>query len=318
MAAGEYVSVHSQADTEKADIERERKELKADDAGERRELTAIYVARGLAPQLAKQVAEQLMAHDALGAHVRDELGISQVMNARPTQAAFASAASFALGAAVPLLVTMWTPRTQLPVWVAGTSLAFLAVLGATAARAGGAKARSGRAARQLLGGARDGGDDRRRRAGELALSARMLNFTDVAIRRGTRLLFSAATFSLFRGEKVGITGANGSGKSSLLGLVQGELQPDAGNFEMPSQLQIAHVSQELAASDRQAIEFVLDGDAELRTIEARHRDRRGRCSERRGGLAPRRAVRALCSGGRLRRPQPRRAAAARTRVLGER
>ena len=93
MAAGEYVSVHSQADTEKADIERERKELKTDDAGERKELTAIYVARGLDPALAKQVVDQLMAHDALGAHVRDELGISQVLNARPTQAALASAAS---------------------------------------------------------------------------------------------------------------------------------------------------------------------------------------------------------------------------------
>jgi VIT1/CCC1 family predicted Fe2+/Mn2+ transporter len=143
MAAGEYVSVHSQADTEKADIERERKELKTDDAGERRELTAIYVTRGLEPQLAKQVADQLMAHDALGAHVRDELGISQLMNARPTQAAFASAASFALGAVVPMLVTIWSPRAQLTVWVAGTSLVFLAFLGATAARAGGANATVG-------------------------------------------------------------------------------------------------------------------------------------------------------------------------------
>jgi VIT1/CCC1 family predicted Fe2+/Mn2+ transporter len=143
MAAGEYVSVHSQADTEKADIERERKELKTDDAGERKELTAIYVARGLDPALAKQVAEQLMAHDALGAHVRDELGISQVMNARPTQAALASAASFAVGAAVPLLMTLWSPTAQLIYWVAGTSLVFLAVLGATAARAGGANAAVG-------------------------------------------------------------------------------------------------------------------------------------------------------------------------------
>ena len=89
----------------------------------------------------------------------------------------------------------------------------------------------------------------------------------VAIRRGTRLLFSEATFGLFRGEKVGITGENGSGKSSLLGLVRGELQPDAGTFEMPANLEIAHVSQELHASDQQAIEFVLDGDAELRAIE---------------------------------------------------
>src|SRR5689334_2806427 len=95
----------------------------------------------------------------------------------------------------------------------------------------------------------------------------MLNFSDVAIRRGTRLLFSDATFGLFRGEKVGITGENGSGKSSLLALVQGELQPDAGSFDMPSNLEIAHVSQELLATDQQAIEFVLDGDAQLRAIE---------------------------------------------------
>jgi ATP-binding cassette, subfamily F, member 3 len=95
----------------------------------------------------------------------------------------------------------------------------------------------------------------------------MLNFTDVSIRRGPRLLFSAATFSLFRGEKVGITGENGSGKSSLLSLVRGELQPDTGSFDMPTQLAIAHVSQELLATDREAIEFVIDGDPELRAIE---------------------------------------------------
>src|SRR3954451_8507944 len=95
----------------------------------------------------------------------------------------------------------------------------------------------------------------------------MLNFTDVTIRRGPRVLFSGATFGLFRGEKVGITGENGSGKSSLLSLVRGELQADAGVFEMPSSLAIAHVSQELHATDQAAIEFVLDGDAELRAIE---------------------------------------------------
>src|ERR1700688_1590549 len=95
----------------------------------------------------------------------------------------------------------------------------------------------------------------------------MLNFTDVSIRRGRRLLFSGATFSLFRGEKVAITGENGSGKSSLLALVRAELQADAGHFEMPAQLAIAHVSQELLATERQAIEFVLDGDPELRVIE---------------------------------------------------
>jgi VIT1/CCC1 family predicted Fe2+/Mn2+ transporter len=139
MAAGEYVSVHSQADTEQADIERERRELKADDAGERKELTAIYVKRGLEPALARQVADQLMAHDALGAHARDELGISEAFRARPIQAAFASAASFAVGAALPLVVAFLTPEASLITLVSGTSLVFLAVLGGVAARAGGAR-----------------------------------------------------------------------------------------------------------------------------------------------------------------------------------
>ena len=138
MAAGEYVSVHSQADTENADLERERKELIADDKGERKELAAIYVGRGLDAELAKQVADQLMAHDALGAHARDELGISQTLSARPVQAALASAGSFAMGAALPLLVTAVAPEAQLIPVVGGTSLLFLALLGALAARAGGA------------------------------------------------------------------------------------------------------------------------------------------------------------------------------------
>lgn len=138
MAAGEYVSVHSQADTEKADIERERAELKADDQGEHRELTAIYVGRGLDHTLAKQVADQLMAHDALGAHARDELGISETLRARPIQAAIASAASFAAGAAMPLIVTAVAPMASLVFLVSGTSLLFLALLGALAARVGGA------------------------------------------------------------------------------------------------------------------------------------------------------------------------------------
>jgi len=138
MAAGEYVSVHSQADTEKADLKLERAELKTDDAGEHRELAAIYVARGLDPKLAKQVADQLMAHDALGAHARDELGISPAFTARPIQAAFASAASFAVGAAMPLAVTAIVPGSGLIPFVAGTSLLFLALLGGLAARAGGA------------------------------------------------------------------------------------------------------------------------------------------------------------------------------------
>ena len=138
MAAGEYVSVHSQADTEKADIELEREELKTDEAKEHKELTAIYVRRGLDLALAKQVADQLMAHDALGAHVRDELGITKALSARPIQAALASAASFTIGAAIPLLVTLLVPAASLILLVSGTSLVFLALLGGVAAHAGGA------------------------------------------------------------------------------------------------------------------------------------------------------------------------------------
>jgi VIT1/CCC1 family predicted Fe2+/Mn2+ transporter len=138
MAAGEYVSVHSQADTEQADLERERKELEANDQDEHKELAAIYVGRGLDPALAKQVADQLMAHDALGAHARDELGITNTLGARPIQAALASAGSFAVGAAMPLLVTAIAPEASLIPFVSGTSLGFLALLGAVAARAGGA------------------------------------------------------------------------------------------------------------------------------------------------------------------------------------
>jgi vacuolar iron transporter family protein len=139
MAAGEYVSVHSQADTEKADLELEREELRSDEIGEHKELAAIYVARGLDRQLANQVAAQLMAHDALEAHARDELGISEVLAANPIQAALSSAASFALGALMPLLVSMFTPIDLLIFAVAATSLIFLAGLGALAAYAGGAK-----------------------------------------------------------------------------------------------------------------------------------------------------------------------------------
>jgi VIT1/CCC1 family predicted Fe2+/Mn2+ transporter len=138
MAAGEYVSVHSQADTEEAELELERAELKADDKGEHKELMAIYVARGLNPSLAKQVADQLMAHDAIGAHARDKLGISNTLRARPIQAALASAGSFAVGAAMPLLVTAMAPAAGLIPLVSGTSLVFLALLGGLAARTGGA------------------------------------------------------------------------------------------------------------------------------------------------------------------------------------
>lgn len=143
MAAGEYVSVHSQADTEKADMARERGELAADSDAEQRELKAIYVARGLAPDLAQQVVEQLMAHDALAAHASDELGISQAFSARPVQAAMASAGSFAIGAALPLAVAALTSGPGLIGWVSGTSLLFLALLGAVAAQAGGAAVLTG-------------------------------------------------------------------------------------------------------------------------------------------------------------------------------
>ncbi len=138
MAAGEYVSVHSQADTENADLAKERAELRTNAKAEHTELAAIYVGRGLEPSLARQVADQLMAHDALGAHARDELGISETLKARPIQAALASAGSFAVGAIMPLIVTAVAPEAGLLVAVSGTSLLFLALLGAFAARVGGA------------------------------------------------------------------------------------------------------------------------------------------------------------------------------------
>ncbi|MCA9907210.1 MAG: VIT family protein [Anaerolineae bacterium] len=138
MAAGEYVSVSSQADTEQADLARERKELATDPDFELEELTQIYVKRGLDPTLAQEVATQLMAHDALGAHARDELGITENLAARPVQAALASAASFAVGAALPLLVVLIVPESSLVIIVSAVSLVFLALLGVLAARAGGA------------------------------------------------------------------------------------------------------------------------------------------------------------------------------------
>ena len=138
MAAGEYVSVSSQADTEQADIERERGELATDVQYEREELAAIYVKRGLDAALAHEVATQMMAKDALAAHTRDELGISETMSARPIQAAFASAAAFAVGAALPLLTAVFAPISQLVFLVPATSLTFLALLGMLAAYVGGA------------------------------------------------------------------------------------------------------------------------------------------------------------------------------------
>jgi VIT1/CCC1 family predicted Fe2+/Mn2+ transporter len=138
MAAGEYVSVSSQADTERADLAREREELDADPEHEHAELASIYVKRGLDAELASNVATQLMQHDALGAHARDELGISEAMAARPVQAAFASAGTFAVGAALPLLIVVLFPMSAIMWAVSGSSLLFLALLGSLSARAGGA------------------------------------------------------------------------------------------------------------------------------------------------------------------------------------
>jgi VIT1/CCC1 family predicted Fe2+/Mn2+ transporter len=143
MAAGEYVSVSSQADTEQADLRRERRELAENVDLELAELTAIYVDRGLESGLARQVAEQLMAHDALGAHSRDELGISEVHSARPIQAAFASAGAFAVGAALPMVTVLLAPTAGLGWWVSGSSLLFLGLLGGLAAQAGGAPIAAG-------------------------------------------------------------------------------------------------------------------------------------------------------------------------------
>lgn len=143
MAAGEFVSVSSQADTEKADLKREQIELDNDEESEQEELANIYVERGLEPSLAKQVAEQLMKHDALGAHARDELGMSETHSARPLQAAFASAGTFAVGALMPLIVAVTVPLSDLIVFVSLFSLVFLAILGGLAAKAGGASIAKG-------------------------------------------------------------------------------------------------------------------------------------------------------------------------------
>jgi VIT1/CCC1 family predicted Fe2+/Mn2+ transporter len=139
MAAGEYVSVSSQADSENADLARERRELATAPEAEHRELAGIYMARGLTPELAEQVATQLTAHDALGAHARDELGITDLTRARPLTAALASAASFAIGAALPLLLAMVAPAAQLTLLIFASTLVLLLALGALAARLGGAK-----------------------------------------------------------------------------------------------------------------------------------------------------------------------------------
>jgi VIT1/CCC1 family predicted Fe2+/Mn2+ transporter len=139
MAAGEYVSVSSQSDTEKADLDRERRELAANPESEHRELARIYVKRGLKPALADQVAEQLMEHDPLAAHARDELGLSEIHSARPVQAALTSATAFSVGASMPLLATLFSPPAFIMPAVAASSLVFLVVLGGLAGYAGGAR-----------------------------------------------------------------------------------------------------------------------------------------------------------------------------------
>ena len=143
MATGEYVSVHSQADSEAAALAQERAELEVDFAGERRELSEIYVRRGLDAKLAEQVAAQLMAHDALGSHARDELGLSAVSRAQPLQAALASAGSFAMGAVLPLLVAAWSPESYRMIAIVVVSLLCLLVLGGWSAKVGGADMRAG-------------------------------------------------------------------------------------------------------------------------------------------------------------------------------
>ena len=148
MAAGEYVSVSSQADTESADLARERQELLTEPESEHLELAMIYQARGLTPELASQVAHQLTEHDALGAHARDELGISEITTARPVQAALTSAVTFAVGAALPLVSALLAPPSRIELVVGGTSLLFLAALGGVAAQAGGAPV--GRAAGRVV------------------------------------------------------------------------------------------------------------------------------------------------------------------------
>jgi vacuolar iron transporter family protein len=152
MAAGEYVSVSSQTDTEKADLTREKKELATNVEGERLELAQIYVGRGLDPALAAKVAEQLMAHDAIGSHARDELGITETLRARPVQAALSSAGAFSVGAALPLGIALLSPPQNLIAFVSASSLAFLVLLGVLAARVGGANIWKG-AGRVALWGA---------------------------------------------------------------------------------------------------------------------------------------------------------------------
>jgi len=164
MAASEYVSVHSQADTEEAELALERTKLKQDNKSERQALTAIYVARGLEPLLANQVAQQLIAYDELGAYARDELGISEKFRARPLQASLSAACSFAVGAMMPLIVSAIAPEARLIPIVSLSSLAVLALMGGLAAHAGGARVMR-RSARDILGWSGDGNDRRHRLAG---------------------------------------------------------------------------------------------------------------------------------------------------------
>ena len=156
MAAGEYISVHSQADTERADLSRERAELASDPKAEHIELANIYMHRGVSPELAHQVADQLMAHDALGSHARDELGISATLTAKPLQAALASAASFVVGAALPLAVTFVAPEHSVVPWISGMSLVFLGIIGRHCRQGRRGQGHDRRLAGDILGGAGHG------------------------------------------------------------------------------------------------------------------------------------------------------------------
>ena len=181
MAAGEYVSVSSQADTERADLARESRELKSDPEAEKSELAQIYVERGVKPTLAMQVAEQLMAKDALSAHARDELGISSTISARPVQAALTSAMTFAVGAALPIIAVLAAPHQYLVASVSGASLVFLALLGSLGAKVGGAEVLRPTLRVRILGSACDGNHSRNWRR----LRARHLStkkFTSLTVR----------------------------------------------------------------------------------------------------------------------------------------
>ena len=192
MAAGEYVSVSSQADSEHADLARERQELVDNPEGEVKELAGIYVGRGVESELARQVAEQLMASDALGAHAREELGITDLTVARPVQAAMASAAAFSVGAILPVVMALLAPNAIVVRVVSAASLVFLALLGALGARTGGANPLRAAHSRDVLGRARHGGDGAHRRDVRDACVSLAAGLTSFGPSDGPGIMFSCA------------------------------------------------------------------------------------------------------------------------------